>query len=196
MRHDRRPRAPGIRAAVRFEPGIQSGSFPSEVVSITSLVGQNLAEHGAGLLEDADDLHGFEMSLLHFRRTFVEKMFALHGKVIRLRDEGHPLGRDARHYSDLQVLAGQHEVRAMLASPEYGEIRRDYDRNSREFFSTSYRPPENLSFAESIALFPAESLRPRLEAEYEEQCQLLFASAEYPSFDEVLAGFAEIRQLL
>jgi hypothetical protein len=40
------------------------------------------------------------MSLLHFRRTFVEKMFALHGKVVRLVDEGHPLGRVVHVYLD------------------------------------------------------------------------------------------------
>lgn len=187
---------PGVRAAVRFEPGVQSGTFPSEVVPITSLVGQYLAENGAGPLGSAEDLDGFEMSLLHFRRTFVEKMFALHGKVIRLVEEDHPLGRDARHYSDLHVLAAQHEVRAMLASPEYERICSDYDRNSREFFANSYRPPENLSFADSTALFPDDALRPRLEAEYEEQCRLLFASADYPSFDEVLARFAGLRELL
>ncbi len=187
---------PGIRAAVRFEPGIQSGSFPAEVLPITSLVGQYLAEQGAGPLAAAADLAGFDMSLLHFRRTFVEKMFALHGKVIRLRDEGHPLGRDARHYSDLHALAGQHEVRTMLASPEYLVIREDYDRNSREFFASSYRPPDGLSFADSIALFPDDSLRPQLEAEYDEQCELLFATPNYPSFEQVLARFQELSRLL
>ena len=44
------------------------------------------------------------MTLLHYRRRFVEKMFALHGKVIRFQHEGQPLGRDARHYSDLYAL--------------------------------------------------------------------------------------------
>ena len=33
--------------------------------------------------DKATDLRGFEMLLLHFRRTFVEKLFALHGKVVR-----------------------------------------------------------------------------------------------------------------
>ena len=54
----------------------------------------------------------------------------------------------------------------MLASPEYGEIRQDYDAKSREFFAKSYRPPENLSFAHSPALFPDGSLRDELAAEY------------------------------
>jgi Nucleotidyl transferase AbiEii toxin, Type IV TA system len=185
---------PGVRPVVRLEPGIQSGDFPTEVVPITSLVAQHLHEEGmAGV---ADDLIGFDMTLLHYRRTFVEKMFAIHGKVIRLLDEDHPLGRDARHYPDLYALAGEHEVRAMLASPEYDEIRRDYDEKSRTFFGGVYRPPTDLSFTDSPALFPEPELRERLAADYEAQCRLLFSGAAYPSFAEVLARFEEIRSLL
>jgi len=79
---------PGIRSVVRLEPGIQSGTFPSEVVPITSLVGQFLQEEGAGEL--ADDLVGFDMTLLHFRRTFVEKMFAISRKSRAPRSRGGP----------------------------------------------------------------------------------------------------------
>ena len=43
-------------------------------------------------------------------------MFALHGEVLRLLEENHPLERDARHYPDLFVLAGRDEFRSMLAS--------------------------------------------------------------------------------
>lgn len=181
---------------MRLEPGVQSGDFPTEVVPITSLVAQYLAEQGPSDFDEAEDLVGFDMSLLHYRRTFVEKMFALHGKVVRLVNEGHPLGRDARHYPDLYVLAGEHEVRSMLASPEYEEIRRDYDEKSREFFAGSYRPPADLSFSDSPALFPDANLRDQLAAEFEEQCRLLFPEDEYPPFDEVLARFQEIRELL
>ena len=38
------PALPGIRSAVRLEPGVQSGTFPTEVVPITSLVAQPLQE--------------------------------------------------------------------------------------------------------------------------------------------------------
>lgn len=185
---------PGIRSVVRLEPGVQSGTFPTEQVPITSLVGQYLQEEG--ITDIADDLIGFEMTLLHYRRTFVEKMFALHGKVVRLLDEGHPLDRDARHYPDLYVLAGEHEVRAMLASPEYDDIRRDYDEKSRAFFPKGYRPPEELSFGQSPAFFPDEELRERLASDYTTQCDLLFSGGDYPPFGEVLSRFAEIRELL
>lgn len=145
---------PGIRAAVRLEPGIQSGDFPTEVVPITSLVAQYLVELGPSDFAEVDDLAGFDMCLLHYRRTFVEKMFALHGKVVRLLEDGHPLGRDARHYPDLYVLAGKHEVRSMLASPEYEEICRDYDEKSSKFFAGSYRPPDDLSLRRQPCALP------------------------------------------
>jgi hypothetical protein len=185
---------PGIRPAVRLEPGIQSGTFPVEVVPITSMVGRFLLEDGRG--DMADDLLGFDMTLLHYRRTFVEKLFALHGKIVRLIDEGHPLARDARHYADLFVLAGEEEVRQMLSSKEYEDIRHDYDRNSKEFYPDSYRPPDGLSFANSVALFPPDEIRDQLASDYEEQCGLLFSGSDYPPFPEVLARFEEIRHVL
>ena len=185
---------PRLRPVVRLEPGIASGTFPTEEVTITSLVGAYLVESGRG--DVADDVRGFEMTLLHYRRTFVEKMFAIHGKVQRLLDEEHPLGRDARHYPDLFALAGTEAVRNMLASEEYEEIRLDYDRTSRKFFESIYRPPGGLTFRDSPALFPDEELRARLEPDYEDQCRLLFSDGNYPTFAEVLIRFAELRELL
>lgn len=185
---------PGVRPAVRLEPGVQSGIFPIEVVPITSLVGQYLSARESG--DMADDLAGFDMTLLHYRRTFVEKMFTLHGKVVRFQQDGHTLARDARHYADLYVLAGKDEVRVMLSSSEYKEIRQDYDEKSRTFFGKSYRPPPGLSFAASPALFPEAELQKSLAREYDAQCRLLFSGGEYPTFDEVLGRFEEIRSLL
>lgn len=71
---------------------------------------------GRGLSLGAEDEGGFTMRLLHFRRMFVEKLFAIHGKVELLKREDRPLGSYARHYYDLFRLAGQPEVPSMLAS--------------------------------------------------------------------------------
>lgn len=185
---------PGLRSAVRLEPGIRSGSFPVETRTITSIAADFLTTTGQA--EMADDLTGFEMPLLHFRRTFVEKLFALDGRVGRMLDGGPPLARDARHYADLFVLADTTDVRAMLESPEYEAIREDDDRNSREFFGDAYVAPPALSFASSPAFFPAEELRIRLAAEYEAQCGLLFSGREYPEFGLVLERLEELRHLL
>ena len=49
----------------------------------------------------AEDEGAFTMRLLHFRRTFVEKLFAIHGKIELLKRDRRPIGGYARHYYDL-----------------------------------------------------------------------------------------------
>jgi len=178
---------------VLLEAGTASGREPTAVVSIQSYLGRFLGETGVSL--GADDEGAFEMRLLHFRRTFVEKLFAIHGKVELLKTEGRPLGGYARHYYDLYRLAQQPEVSAMLASPEYAAIKADYDRISRDHFAKHYACPPGLSFAGSDALFPASALAPTLGAEYEAQCRLL-CYGPYPTWDDVLAMFVTLRQWL
>lgn len=186
----------GFPPTVRLEPGVQSGRQPTAGVEISSLVSDLLQARGAtGDLSGIEGLDPFPMTLLHFRRTFVEKLFAIHGKVERLKADGHPLGRDARHYADIYVLAGREEVLAMLRSDEYAEIRRDYDANSRAFFPKSYRPPDGLQFNRSDALFPPAHLRELIELDYERECARLFFRP-HPPFSEVLARLATIRELL
>ena len=135
------------------------------------------------------------MRLLHFRRTFVEKMFAIHGKVELLKREERPLGSYARHYYDLFHLAAEEQVVAMLASDEYAAIKADYDTISRTHFPRSYFAPDEMSFAHSDALFPSADLAAAIGAEYETQCrQLCFGT--YPSWKSVQARLHEIRRLL
>ena len=183
-----------IAPSVLLEAGIQSGRHPLEVRSISSFIAQYLQKQGEGAI--ADDTTPFEMRVLHFRRTFVEKMFAIHGKVVRFTQDGARIGRAARHYADLYVLAGQAEVRTMLKQPEYADIRNDYDAKSRKFFGKSYRPPTGLRFNASLALFPDEALRRELRADYDRDVAPLFFEERFPSFDTVLARLEEIRALL
>lgn len=66
---------------------------------LRSYLGQFLQETGVSL--GAEDEQPFTMRLLHFRRTFVEKMFAIHAKVEILKRDGRPIGTYARHDYDL-----------------------------------------------------------------------------------------------
>ena len=59
---------------VLVEAGTASGREPTTMVPLRSYLGQFL--HERGLTLGADDERSFTMRLLHFRRTFVEKMFA------------------------------------------------------------------------------------------------------------------------
>jgi hypothetical protein len=184
---------PGIASTVRLEPGVQSGDHPVEQRSIDSLAAAFLRAQGQD--DIAEDLAPFDMTLLHFRRTFVEKLFTIHSKVIRLLEDGTPIARDARHYADLHALANRPEVLAMLQSDEYQEICRDYDALSSRWFPRSHRPPAGLSFRESPALFPPAQLREQLAADFARQCALLFPG-DFPSFAEVLGSFERTRNWL
>jgi hypothetical protein len=187
------PEARQVAPVVLLESGVFSGVQPTETRQLTSYVGEFLQARGLAAI--AEDTASFPMQLLHFRRTFVEKLFTIHARVRRMQEQGVPLGPYARHYYDLYCLAQQEEVRAMLRSPEYGEIRADYDRISRQGFPRDYVPPPDLSFQESEALFPPEGLKGVLARAYEEQCRVL-CFAPYPSFPEVLAIFEVLHPLL
>ncbi len=182
-----------VRGRVLLEAGAVSGREPTVVVELDSCLSQFLREKGASL--NAEDERSFSLRLLHFRRTFVEKMFAIHAKVELLKRHQQPLGTYARHYYDLFQLAGQPEVIAMLESAEYEAIKEDYDRISRAHFPKSYFHPGDMIFARSDALFPPAELSASIGAEYEIQCRLL-CYGPYPSWAEVQARFAELRDLL
>jgi len=175
------------------EAGTASGNQPTQVVLLRSWVGQFLLESGNRL--NCEDEEGFLMKLLHFRRTFVEKMFAIHSKVEKFKKEGYPIGKYARHYYDLYQLALQSEVREMLQSYEYGEIKADYERITLMNFSRDYQKPDGMSFAESDALFPPPALSHILQKNYDQECAAL-CYGNYPSWESVLSCFQELRPLL
>ena len=182
-----------VAGQVLVEAGTVSGREPTVTLELRSYLGTFFAERGLSL--GAEDESSFSMRLLHFRRTFVEKLFAIHSKVELIKREGRTLGSYARHYYDLFHLAGQREVGAMLASDEYAGIKSDYDTISRAHFAQSYFAPEGMSFARSDALFPSAALADTIEREYEAQCRQLCFGA-YPSWDEVRTRFLDLRALL
>ena len=116
-------------------------------------------------------------------RPFVEKMFAIHGKVQLFKRDGTPLGSYARHYYDLYQLAAQAQVLAMLKSTEYSAIKSDYDQISRTHFDRSYFHPDGMSFANSDALFPPSELAAILDG-------------PHPSWTEIQGRFMELRGFL
>lgn len=182
-----------VRNRVLIEAGTASGRQPTQRVRLRSYLGEFLAATGISL--GAEDEGDFEMLLLHFRRTFVEKMFAIHGKVEAYRREGRDIGAYARHYYDLYCLAERSEVREMLQSDEYAAIKTDYDRISRQHFDRGYLPPPEMSFAQSVALFPTGELREAIASRFETQCRLLCFGTP-PAWSDVEKRLAALRQWL
>lgn len=173
--------------------GVGSGREPVALVPIQSLVGEYLRSIGGE--PDSPDLAPFRMRLLHFRRTFVEKLFAIDHAVAASRATGIAIGPRARHYFDLAALAVQPEVLAMLQSAEYRAIVGDCIEIDRRFYRRAARNPESWSFRASPALFPRVRLSEALRTDYEMQCDLL-CFGPYPSWSEVLGRFEAIKEHL
>lgn len=183
----------GIAPSIMTEPGVRGGPSPADECQIDSEVARYLRSMGQESI--AEDLYAFPMTVLHFRRTFVEKLFIVHSLAERLKRDGTTLGRNARHYIDLYSLAGESEVEQMLRSAEYGQIKQDYDEISLRFFEKRYERPPDLSFADSSGIFPTAELCAQIAPDYDEQCQTL-CYGPYPDFVDALARFEKIRDLL
>ncbi|GIW88282.1 MAG: hypothetical protein KatS3mg108_2606 [Isosphaeraceae bacterium] len=182
-----------LRPRVLVEAGTASGRQPTEDLQLDSYAAAFLRETGNSV--GAEDEAPFTMRLLHFRRTFVEKLFTIHGKIEQYLKGGKPLGTYARHYYDLYRLAQRDEVRAMLNSREYDELRIDYDRLSRAHFPKYYLPPEGMRFNESAAIFPSGALKDMVAREYRAQCELLCFGG-YPEWEEVERCLVGLQNLL
>jgi len=176
------PQRSGIRNTVQLEPGVQSGTFPTETRTVSSLVGDFGCQSGAAW--DVSDLAGFDMKLMHVRRAFVERMFAIRSQQHPLSNWGFPFGSDGRHYADLAALPVHDEVKCRRASEQY------------------LRNPRGLQRAQPHA--PARQLpvvlsgpgRLAFERAHDEQRRTLFADGNYPSLSEVLNRFSSLRCLL
>jgi hypothetical protein len=93
------------------------------------------------------------------------------------------------------ILFQQPEVRTLLESGEYRELKLDCDRISRASFGDSYTPPPELSFRNSLALFPDSELQSYLSQEYTLQCRPL-CYGDFPTWEEIVGCFESCRAWL
>lgn len=182
-----------ISSRLFLEMGTRSGTYPLQTVPLSSYLAEFLREINDSL--NAEDESPFSMTLLHFRRTFVEKLFAIHAKVRQYQRQESPLGTATRHYYDLFCLAQTPEVQQMLGSGEYSNIKQDCAFLSQQEFPQQYDAPENLVFCNSIALFPIGDIRQEIAKEYQQQCKNL-CYGNYPRWEEIEACFSELRNQL
>lgn len=185
--------ATGLAPTVMTEPGQAGGDFPTELLQLDSHLAKFV--RGQGQESIAEDTASFAMTTLHFRRTFVEKLFVIHALVERLKEEGQPLGRDARHYYDLHALAAKPEIREMLESGECDQIKAHCQEIGLKFFAKKYKAPPDLAFRDIDGLFPPAALREQIERDYDEQCRLL-CFGSIPPFSRAIGRLEELRELL
>jgi hypothetical protein len=86
-------------------------------------------------------------------------------------------------------------ARSYIESGEYRELKLDCDRISRASFGDSYTPPLELSFRDSLALFPDSALQSYLSQEYTLQCRPL-CYGDFPTWEEIVDCFESCRDWL
>ncbi len=182
-----------VPPTVRLDIALIAGTDPTETRTIDSLISKYLINEGEA--DTSEDTRSFQIDLLHYRRTFVEKLFAIHSYVSGWLENRNFADATVRHYADLYLLSQEPVVVNMLKSNEYEKIRIDYDKKSLEAKRREYRKPKDLRFKESLAIFPSDEVRVFIEPIYEKECRTLFYSP-YPTFDEVLDRFVELREIL
>lgn len=165
-----------IGATVRLEMGTRGGVHPSTVRPIRSYLTE-FAE-ARGQAEIAEDLTPFDVECLSVTRTTVEKLFAVHAAFERDRAKGR-----TRHYYDLFQATGLDEVHSFLGTEEYGYVREDVERYSRENWPDAAFPP-NGRFSESRAFGPEKEDLALLKQNYLDERDLFFT--EPPAMETIL----------
>jgi predicted nucleotidyltransferase component of viral defense system len=143
LRRDERDLGP-LRPHIILEMGYRGGATPSELRAIQSYVGKQLED--AGQVNLADDVVAFQIPILDTRRTFIEKLFAIHSAFANNEIEIY-----FRHYYDVYKLLGLESVNDFIGSADFNAIKADVADMCREFPRTKI--PEGLDFTKSVVSF-------------------------------------------
>jgi predicted nucleotidyltransferase component of viral defense system len=174
--------SPGIlRPRIQLESGCRGEPQPHESRTVTSFV----TEHALALnlRELANDLSPFSVECLHFTRTFVEKLFAIHDLFLRRQ-----IHEKMRHYYDVYCLLGLGEIQDFIGTREYGI----YCDEVCDFVHDEFPEaciPDALRFSASPA-FEASKMA-SLKADYQKEVELIFDVA--PSFEQIIERIADAR---
>lgn len=180
--------------SVKLEVGTRSGQIPNVVRPIQSEVAKFIEECDINLTE-TEIPPPFSMRLMDRRRTFVEKLLAIHSEVERHLSGNRELTTTVRHYYDIHALAQIEEVRNFLGTNEHLEVKRDYEAICRAHFPSAVLPPE-MSLKDSRALFPDDAIKNDLANRYETHIELLAFEDAPPSFGLVQAALEGLRDRL
>jgi hypothetical protein len=175
-----------IRPRIQLDSGCRGEPQPLERRTIASFVTEHVSRLGLGQL--ADDLSPFEVDCLHFTRTFVEKLFAIHDLFLSRKIQGR-----MRHYYDVYSLIGVAEIPEFLKTSAYA----DYCSEIREYIRREFPEaciPSEQCFKSSPALNPSAPEMRELESYYEDEMELFFGVV--PSFRQIIERIFEVRDSL
>lgn len=188
------PMAPlldGLRATIILEMGIRGGTHPAAERPIRSMLGAALE---ASDLED-ESLALFAMTVLHPRRTLVEKLFALHCACERWTEgDKAALLRHGRHFYDIYFMLGDVEVAEFVGSDDYHALIPEIDALGLTYFPRDHRTPHGMRFATSRVLSPGMDLLAAIEDDYARSQFLFFG--DFPDLETIYRRLEEVRDRL
>ena len=180
-----------IANRIFLEIGTRSGTYPVETRDLSSYIAQFLQATDDSL--GAEDENAFPMPVLHFRRTFVEKLFAIHGAIAKFETTGQPIGNQIRHYYDLYCLLQTPDVQQMLATPEYSEIKENVFQISQSAFPENLQNlPPDLRFSHSPAFNPKADTEQVIQKIYEDQMGKL-CYGTYPAWQDLKTALFNVK---
>lgn len=180
----------GLRPTIMLEMGIRGGVQPAEQRDIRSMLSAALE----GEIKD-ETLEPLQVTVLHARRTLVEKLFALHCACkLWTEGKGEALQRQGRHLYDVYFLLGDEGIAAFVGGSEYSTLISEIDRFGREYFPRDHRSPSGMRFASSCAFSPPTSLRAAIEDDYVRSAFLFYGNP--PEFEAICERIDEFRDRL
>jgi len=190
---------PAIGVAIRpgvvlLETGYSGGQQPTEIVTITTLVGEALDLDPAEYV----DVAPFRLRALEPRRTLIEKLFALHHiATCWTNGDVRDSERFGRHYYDIYKLLDHPDTKRKLANrDDFDALVAEVERlSAMHFGGTTPRPAGG--FAVSPAFAPADrELRAWLDGKFADALELLPRASERPRFGHVLQRVEQHAALL
>lgn len=181
--------------AVLLETGYAGGPEPSEMCTVSTLVGEALGLSPA----EYEDVAPFELRMLEPSRTLIEKCFALHHLASNFSPDNPPMEvRFGRHYYDVYRLLDDARTTDRLADRDgFNRVVEDVERiSSTHFVGVTSRPADGFSVSPAFRPERGSPLRAWLEDNYETALSLLPSSSGRPSFGQVLARVEERAALL
>jgi predicted nucleotidyltransferase component of viral defense system len=161
---------------IKLEMGYRGGDSPQTRVPIQSYLGKLIEKTGTA--NSYDDVAAFEVPVLDPKRTFVEKLFAIHSAYTNNQIEKY-----VRHYYDVYKLLEMSDVRDFVGTAQYSELKKHVAQVSKQFFKTV--PPPDLDFAQSPAFASSPELIAEIDRSLNRQKDLYFSAL--PKAEQILA---------
>lgn len=184
-----------VRENILLEINCFGKPTPNLKKTIKSFITEFLVSTGQEKSISEFGLAKFEVSVLDYKRTFVEKILSLSYSSLEDGEDGDKETRArVRHFYDLTVLYGENEIRDFVHSDEFSEmmsmVREEERLSSRVKWAqhklgTSGLHSKSKKVLDRVSTYYQSDLEP-----------MVFSPADLPDFENVRSAFKVISELV